>query len=116
MKYMKKHVLMILLVAIFGYGCSGGFSNEDKARDLVQEWNAKNLDEAGYISNSFEELTKTEYKNTPAYRVTHRFNYGNKGRVREYYYFVDTTFTQVLGRKRTKWDKENEPVKEEGQE
>jgi len=100
--------LFLYVVLLLVSSCDTILTDEDKARNLVQEWNAKNLDEAGYISNSFEDLTTAAYKGTKdVYRITHKFNYGNRGRVREYYYFMDTTFTQVLGRKRTDWDKEN---------
>ncbi len=94
---------------MFFSGCGGTLiTDENKAQNLVQEWNAKNLDEAGYISNSFMDLTTSDYKGTKnVKRITHRFNYGNKGRLREYHYFMDTTFTKVLGRKRTAWDKDN---------
>ncbi|MFB9864361.1 hypothetical protein [Rufibacter immobilis] len=104
-KLLSFPLFLCLLVLLLG---CGGLSNEDKARALVQEWNAKTLDEAGYVSHGFTDLTKSEFKKTPAYRITHKFNYGNRGRLREYYYFIDTTFTQVLGRKRTDWDKENQ--------
>ncbi|WP_066839449.1 hypothetical protein [Rufibacter ruber] len=105
---MRKYTFLSFILTLFLASCGGGFSNQDKARNLVQEWNARNLDEAGYASISFDGLTRTQYKKTPAYRITHKFNYGNRGREREYYYFLDTTFTQVLGRKRTDWDKENQ--------
>ncbi len=104
---MKPAPIIIILLLLFLTGC---LTKEEKVKVLIQEWNSKNLDEARYESVKYRDFILLDRKDgTPAYRITHQFNYGNKGRLREYYYFIDTTLTKVIDRKRTDWDKEKSP-------